>query len=65
MSSEINRFQIDFMVRKTPYFSAIHALNDNALLPNNIYGNPIKCYNCGCSFHVNKYCVKKRKNYKL
>lgn len=50
----------DFMDRKRPeYFSAIHALNDNARLSdNNIFGNPIKCYTCGCRFHVNKDCIK-------
>lgn len=52
----------DFIVRKRqPYFSAIHALNDNACLPNNIYGRPIKCYTCDCSFHVNKDCIKYNK----
>lgn len=62
MSSEII-FQTDFMVRKRPeYFSAIHALNDNARLPNNIYGSPIKCYICNCSFHVMKDCIKNKKN---
>ncbi len=49
----------DFLETKKPeYFSAIRALNDNAQLPNNIYGKPIKCYTCGCSFHVNKHCIK-------
>ena len=62
MSSELST---DFIVRKRqPYFSAIHVLNDNAQLPNNIYGKPIKCYTCGCSFHVNKDCIKYNKKLK-
>ena len=56
-------FQTDFMIRKRQeYFSAIHALNDEARLPNNMYGYPIKCYICDCSFHVNKYCIKATSN---
>jgi hypothetical protein len=62
MSSDLNIFIYDFMERKRPeYFDAIHALNDNARLSDNIYGDPIKCYTCGCRFHVNKDCIKYNK----
>jgi len=63
MSSEVNtEVNTDFMIRKKQeYFSAIHLLNDNAQLPDNIHGKPIKCYTCGCRFHVNKDCIKYNK----
>ena len=53
MSSDLNIFIYDFIERKRPeYFDAIHALNDNARLSNNIYGD---------RFHVNKDCIKYNK----
>jgi len=62
MSSDLNIFIYDFMERKRPaFFDAIHALNDNARLPDNIFGEPIKCYTCDCRFHVNKDCIKYNK----
>ena len=63
MFSDLNIFIYDFMERKRPdYFSAIHSLNDNARLPDNIFGDPIRCYTCGCRFHVNKDCIKNKQN---
>jgi hypothetical protein len=66
MSSDLNIFIYDFMERKRPaFFDAIHALNDNARLPDNIFGDPIKCYTCDCRFHVNKDCIKYNKQKKV
>lgn len=63
MSSSYNEnlyIQSDFMTRKAPVYSeAIHALGDNAKLRStNMFGKPIKCFTCGCSFHINKHCGK-------
>lgn len=65
-SSDYNIFKSDFMVRKTlPFFHSILELGDDARLRStNMFGQPIKCFTCGCPFHINKDCIKYNKKTK-